>query len=212
MLGFAAGWPTARGSGEGKMEARLESQSAGTTGLIRLANLWWVALAFAVTAGTIASRDPWLLNFLHVLSGLLWTGIDLFMGFVLGPILRRVDLPVRRAISVRLMPRMVFIMPTLSIVAPTTGWFLAGDLGFLDLPWPQMGWTVAALAVSTILGVQGLGVLLPTNLLVCFELAKAEPDLAKLGRRMRRYLWVIASQGLMQVAIILVMARFAMGV
>jgi hypothetical protein len=134
------------------------------------------------------------------------------MGFVLGPVLRRVDLPVRRAISMRLMPRMVFIMPTLSIIAPTSGWFLAGDLGLLDLPWPQMGWTVAALAISTILGVQGLGVLLPTNLLVCFELAKAEPDLAKLGRRMRRYLWVIASQGLMQVAIILVMARFATGI
>lgn len=194
------------------MEARVETAAAGTSGLIRLSNLWWVALAFAVMAGAIALRDLWLLNFLHVLSGLLWTGIDLFMGFVLGPILRRVDLPVRRAIVMRLMPRMVFIMPTLSIMAPTTGWYLAESLGMLDLSWPAMWWMVAALAISTVLAIQGLGVLLPTNLSVCFELAKPEPDLAKLGRRMRRYLWVIASQGLMQVAIILVMARFAMGI
>ena len=194
------------------MQMRTDVVAPAGTGLIQLANLWWVALAFAVTAAVIVWSDLWVLNFLHVLTGLLWTGIDLFMGFVLGPILRRVDLPVRRAIVMRLMPRMIFIMPTLSIVAPTTGWFLAGQLGFLDLPWPQMGWTVAALAISTILAIQGLGVLLPTNLSVCFELAKAEPDFAKLGRRMRRYLWTIASQGVMQVAIILVMARFATGI
>jgi hypothetical protein len=189
-----------------------EAAAIPPTALIRLTNLWWVALAFAVTAAVIAWGDHWVLNFLHVLTGLLWTGIDLFMGFVLGPILRRVDLPVRRAIVTRLMPRMIFIMPTLSIVAPTTGWFLASQLGFLDLPWPQMGWTVAALAISTILAIQGLGVLLPTNLSVCLELAKAAPDFAKLARRMRRYLWTIASQGVMQVAIILVMARFATGI
>jgi len=34
----------------------------------------------------------WFLNFVHVLSSLLWTGVDLYMGFVLGPILRRLDL------------------------------------------------------------------------------------------------------------------------
>ena len=33
----------------------------------------------------IASHRLWWLNFVHVFCGLLWTGIDLFMGFVLGP-------------------------------------------------------------------------------------------------------------------------------
>lgn len=194
------------------MDARLaESGRSSTTGLIRLANLWWVAAALALMVVAIVSRDHWFLNFVHVMSGLLWTGIDLFMGFVLGPILRRLDLPVRRALVIRLMPRMVFIMTTVSIITPTTGWFLAEQLGFLDLPWPAMWWTVAALAISTILGIQGLGVLLPTNLLVCFQLQKQQPDFDKLGRWMRRYVWVIASQGAMQVAIIIVMAKFATG-
>jgi hypothetical protein len=40
------------------------------------------------------------------LCGVLWTGIDLFMGFVIGPILRKVSLSVRREIIVRL-PRAV---------------------------------------------------------------------------------------------------------
>ena len=35
--------------------------------------------------GTVAG-NLWLRDFVHVLASLLWTGIDLFMGFVLGPI------------------------------------------------------------------------------------------------------------------------------
>src|SRR5271168_14259 len=99
---------------------------------IRLANLWWVAAAFAVMAAAILSHALWFLNFVHVMSGLLWTGIDLFMGFVLGPILRRAELPVRREIVRRLVPRTLFLMPALAIIAGTTGWFLAVKLGYTE--------------------------------------------------------------------------------
>ena len=64
--------------------------------LIRWNYLWYAGAAFAVMFAAIMSHDLWFLNFIHVFFGLLWTGIDLFMGFVLGPILRRVDLSVRR--------------------------------------------------------------------------------------------------------------------
>ncbi|MCW5770724.1 MAG: hypothetical protein KIT16_03750 [Rhodospirillaceae bacterium] len=185
---------------------------ATAPGLIRLSNLRWVALALAAMLAAIVSGDLWALNFAHVLTGLMWTGIDLFTGFVLGPIMRSVDLPTRRAIVIRLMPRMIFIMPTLSIITPTTGWYLAQRLGFLDLPWPSMWWMVAALGISTLLAIQGLGVLLPTNLRVCFELQKERPDFERIGRLMRRYVWTVASQGTLQVGIIVVMSRFATGI
>ena len=45
------------------------------------------------------------MNFVHVLAGVLWNGIDLFMGFVMGPIIRRIDLDARRAVITRLIPR-----------------------------------------------------------------------------------------------------------
>jgi hypothetical protein len=96
-------------------------------------------LALAVMAAAIVSHDRWFLNFVHVICGVLWTGIDLFMGFVMGPILRRVDISVRREIIIRLVPKTLFLMPTLSIITGTTGWFLAEDLGYLDLPWPRLG-------------------------------------------------------------------------
>ncbi len=179
---------------------------------IQWRNLIWVALAFAVMVWAILSGDLWFLNFVHVVTGLLWTGIDLFMGFVLGPILRRVDFPVRRAIVSRLMPKMIFVMSPLGIIAPTAGWFLAVEMGYLDLPYPEMWWFIAALVVTTILGIQGIGVLLPTNIRVYLEMQKDAPDGEKIARLMRRYVRVVAFQGSMQVAIIVIMTRFATGI
>jgi hypothetical protein len=59
--------------------------------------------------------------------------------------------------------------------------------------------------------IQGMGYLLPTNLRVCLELQKATPDFAKIGRLMKSYFVAVAGQGIMQVAIIIIMARFATG-
>ena len=88
---------------------------------------------------------------------------------------------------------------------------LAARAGYMALDWPYFGWVLAALIIVTILTVQGLGVLTPFNLMVFFELRKPEPDLARIGRLMRIYFYTMASQGLMQVAIILIMARFVTG-
>ena len=180
--------------------------------LIRWHDLWWVAGVLAIMIGVIMSGDIWAMNFVHVFAGLLWTGIDLFMGFVIGPILRYLDLPARRAFTLRLMPRMLFLMPTLATVTGTAGWYLAVRLGFLDLPWPEKAWVVAALAIIVVLTVQGVGILLPTNVLICLELRKADPDLKKIGGWMRRYLVTVAIQGAMQVTMIVIMAKFATGI
>ena len=180
--------------------------------LIRLHYLWYVAAAFAVMISAIVSRNLWFLNWVHVFTGLMWTGIDLFMGFILGPILRQVDLPVRREITLRLVPRTLFLMPTLAIITGTTGWYLAQARGFTELPWPQYGWVVAALALVVAMTVQGMGYLLPTNLRVCFELQKPAPDFAKISRLMRSFFLAVAAQGVMQMTIVVIMAKFATGI
>jgi hypothetical protein len=180
--------------------------------IIRWHYLWYAALALVVMVFAILSGNRWFLNFVHVLCGVMWTGIDLFMGFIVGPILRRVPLAARREVIVRLVPKTLFLMPTLSIITGTTGWFLAKQLGFLDLGWPEYGWVVAALVLVTLMAVQGTGYLLPTNLWVCFQLQKANPDHEKVGRIMRNYFWAVASQGAMQVVTLIIMARFVAGI
>ena len=169
------------------------------------------AVAFAVLTAAILSPSLWFLDFIHVMTGALWTGIDLFMGFVIGPVLRGVSLDTRRAMIAGIIPRTLILMPTLSTVTSTAGWFLAVRMGFLDVGYPQFWWVVAALAIVTVLTVQGLGYLLPMNLKLYFEISKPSPDPDKLKRWMRTYVRVVAVQGTMQVAIIVVMARFATG-
>jgi len=167
--------------------------------------------ALAAMIAAILGPSLWFLNFVHVMAGSLWTGIDLFMGFVIGPVLRRVSLDTRRAMIAGIIPRTLILMPTLSAITSTAGWFLAVRLGFLDVAYPQFWWVIAALAIVTVLTVQGLGYLLPMNLKLYFEIQKPMPDPDKLKRWMRTYVRVVAVQGTMQVAIIVVMARFATG-
>ena len=174
--------------------------------------LWWSLTAIAAMIAAIVVGNIWLLNFIHVFSSLLWTGIDLFMGFVLGPILRRVDLSARREIVRRLTPRTMFLMPAVSIISGTTGWFLAVQLGYTALDWPAYGWVAAALVLVILMTIQGLGFLTPVNVFVCLELQKDEPDLNKISIWMQRYFYAVALQGAMQVAIIVVMTRFRTGI
>jgi hypothetical protein len=181
-------------------------------GLIRWRYLPWALAAIAAMIAVIVAGNIWLLDFVHVFSSLLWTGVDLFMGFVLGPILRRVDLSVRREIVRRLTPRTLFLMPTVSIVSGTTGWFLAVALGYTALDWPAYGWVAAALILVTLMTIQGLGFLTPVNVYVCLQLQKREPDMKKISYWMRWYFYAVALQGLMQVAIIVVMTRFRAGI
>jgi uncharacterized membrane protein len=174
----------------------------------------YIAAAVAALVAMIAAilgSSLWFLNFVHVMAGSLWTGIDLFMGFVIGPVLRKVSLDTRRAMIAGIIPRTLVLMPTLSAITSTAGWFLAMRLGFLDLGYPQFWWVIAALAIVSVLTVQGLGYLLPMNLKLYFEIQKPAPDPAKLQRWMRTYVRVVGIQGVMQVAIIIVMARFATG-
>ena len=180
-------------------------------GLIRWRYLPWALAAIATMIAVIVAGNIWLLDFVHVFSSLLWTGVDLFMGFVLGPILRRVDLSVRREIVRRLTPRTLFLMPTVSIISGTTGWFLAVALGYTALDWPAYGWVAAALILVTLMTIQGLGFLTPVNVYVCLQLQKREPDMKKISSWMRWYFYAVALQGLMQVAIIVVMTRFRAG-
>lgn len=106
---------------------------------------------------------------------------------------------------------MLFLMPTLSIAGGTSGWFLAQQLGYFELAAPALYWVNAAVVILVILTVQGLGFLLPTNVRVYLELRRERPDAARIGRLMRAYIYVIASQGVLQIVMIAIMARFVAG-
>jgi hypothetical protein len=109
------------------------------------------------------------------------------------------------------MPKMVFYMPTVAAVTTTAGYYLASNMGLITLNPPVVYWLIAVLVIVTAMLIQGLGILLPTNIRVYFELRKSEPDMSKIQKLMRRYVKVVAIQAISQFIIIFIMAEFATG-
>ncbi len=175
-------------------------------------NLIWVALALGVMVAAIVSGDEWSLRYVHVASGVLLTGADILLGFLIGPVVRKLDFSARREFTLKLLPKTLFVMTPLGIIAPTSGWFLAVQHGYTELGYPEFWWVAAALAIAAVLAVQGLAILLPSNLRAYLEMRKEAPDFERVGRIMRLYFWTIASQGVMQVLIVVVMVKFATGI
>jgi uncharacterized membrane protein len=171
----------------------------------------WIVIPIAALIAAILTANFLFLNYVHVFTSMLWTGTDIFMAFLLGPILRNVSLSTRKEVISWLMPKMVFFMPTVSTVTTTAGYFLASKMGLITLQTPTIYWILAVLVIVTAMFIQGLGILLPTNLRVYFELRKTEPDMSKIQKLMRRYVKVVAMQAVSQFIIIFIMAEFATG-
>jgi uncharacterized membrane protein len=171
----------------------------------------WIIVPIGALIAAILTANFLLLNYVHVFSSILWTGTDIFMAFLLGPVLRNISLSTRKEIITWFMPRMVFFMPTVSAVTTTAGYFLASKMGLITLQPPTSYWIFAVLSIVTVMMVQGLGILLPTNLRVYFEIRKDKPDMSKIQRLMTKYVKVVAIQAVLQFTIIFIMAEFATG-
>ena len=171
----------------------------------------WIVIPIGALILAIVTANLLLLNYVHVFTSILWTGTDIFMAFLLGPILRKVSLSTRKEVISWLMPKMVFYMPTVASVTTTAGYFLASKMGLITLESPVVYWIATVLIIVTVMLIQGLGILLPTNIRVYHELRKKETDMTKIQRLMRRYVKVVATQAILQFVIIFIMTNFATG-
>jgi hypothetical protein len=166
-----------------------------------------VALALAGVVVAIARDQRWGLVFCHVVGGGLWTGIDLFVGFVVGPIVGRLSIPARVEFSIRFMPKMTLIIPTVVTMTLAAGFQLARQDGFLDTSSPNHAWVVASMCVVGVMAVIALAYLEPANIAVLFELRKPQPDGEVIARLMRRFIYTAGITGAMQVATLIIMTR-----
>jgi hypothetical protein len=177
--------------------------------IIPLRGLAIVAVVLAGLVAVIATNTSWGVDFFHVVGGGLWTALDLFLGFVLGPILARLSIPARIEVTTRLMPKMILIMPTLVICTLVAGWQLALQTGDIQASYAYHAWVVASMIVVAVMSLVALGILEPANLAVLFELKKPEPDGQVIARLMRRFIYSAGITGAMQVATLVIMTRLA---
>ena len=168
-----------------------------------------MAVVLAGLVAVIAANSAWGVDFFHVVGGGIWTVLDLFLGFVLGPILGRLSIPARIEMTTRLMPKMLLIMPTVVICTLAAGWQLALQTGDIQTSYSHHGWVVASMIVVAVMAVVALGILELANLAVLFELKKPQPDGQVIARLMRRFIYSAGVTGALQVAALLIMTRLA---
>ena len=105
-----------------------------------------IAVEQTVAAGVLPRRRRRLLDV-----------IDLFLGFVLGPIIGSLSIPARVEFTTRLMPKMVLIMPTLVTVTLAAGWQLGDPARHRAVQLHLHGWIVASYIVVGVMAVIALG-------------------------------------------------------
>jgi len=179
--------------------------------IVPRAGLPVIAVVLLLLIVAIAVNETWPLMFLHVVAGAAWTIIDLFLGFVIGPILGRLSIPARVELTTRLMPKMVLIMPTVVAATLAAGWQLATKLDYTLTSYHYHGWVVASFIVVGGMAVIALGLLEPANIAVLTEIKKPTPDPEVIQRLMKRFIYTAGATGLMQVATLVIMTRLATG-
>jgi hypothetical protein len=218
------------------------------------------ALGYAVTVASVQMH-----TYVHVMAGVLWTGIDVFIGAVLGPVVGGLDEEESAAVFGRLTPKTAFLLPSLAFVTIAAGVTLTQRLGLFDGnagPWLALftaanlvpvlllfGWrlevlddrrwrlafavatvgslawvaltvgrlrtieptVVVALAVVTVLSVQGFGFLLPGELRIYRELRSASPDASVIAAVGTQNAMLGGVQGVLQLLLILDMVYLRYG-
>ncbi|MCJ0619906.1 hypothetical protein JZX76_10405 [Haloarcula hispanica] len=127
----------------------------GIGGLAKQANPAFAVGAVAVPliafAGAVASGNIRALTYVHVMAGVLWTGIDLFMGLVLGPVLGGQKAEARADFFASFTPKMTFLMPSLATVTISGGILLALPLGKFPNADPWLALLTAATLIPVVL-------------------------------------------------------------
>jgi hypothetical protein len=177
---------------------------------------WWAIgldlLVIVALVAIIVSNWVFGLDFVHVFGGALWITTDILMGFIIGPIMGKLDIPARMVFAKNLMTKMLVVMPTAVICTLASGWQLAKVLGFFSAPnLPNHGWILAAMIVVALLSILAYTFLEPANIVVLLELRKPEPNGLLVGRMMKRFLYCAGILGVLQVSIVVIMVRLTVG-
>ena len=214
-----------------------------------------VAVALAALLYATAMASVQMHTYVHVMSGVLWTGTDLFIGAILGPVIGGLDEEASAAVFERLTPKTAFFLPSMAFLTIATGIPLALRLGvfpnagpwlalftfanvvpillllgwrldaFGDWRWQlpfavgtvgSLAWVavtitalrmtepalVVALALVTILSVQGFGFLMPGEIRIYKQMVSPDPDAGVISAIGQQNAKLGGLQGLVQLVLI----------
>jgi hypothetical protein len=190
-------------------EVRVPNSEPDEFQIVPKVGLIFVGVAVIALLVAVSTNSLWAIDFFHVVGGAAWTILDLFLGFVLGPILGRLSIPARAEFTKRFMPKMLLIMPTVVLCTLAGGFQLAKHEGRLIAHYPDHPWLVASYIVVAVMALVALGLLEPANVAVLFELKKPTPNGEVIAKLMKRFIYSAGVTGAMQVATLIIMTKLA---
>ncbi|MHB1439385.1 MAG: hypothetical protein ACYCSO_00795 [Cuniculiplasma sp.] len=79
----------------------------------------WVSMVIFTVSGSLL-----LLDYVHVLTGAIWTGTDVFLGLILSRVIKTLDSETKYDVSQRILPMTLYFIPSVSILTPLAGLIL----------------------------------------------------------------------------------------
>ncbi|MGP6220808.1 hypothetical protein [Caldiplasma sukawensis] len=80
----------------------------------------WLAFIAAIVIGNVVFLD-----YVHVLTGAIWTGSDIFLSIILGRVVKTLGSNQKVSIAKNLIPMTMFYIPSTSLLTPGAGLYLA---------------------------------------------------------------------------------------
>ena len=153
--------------------------------------------------GSWLSGSMLLLDYIHVLLGAIWTGVDVFYGLIFYFVISTMGPEGRSNISIRLIPMSLFFIPAASILTPLAGYILAVKEGIFSIHSEVF---IAAIILGTILVAVGFLTIVLSSAIILRDIRSGRINQEKNSR-----LLMFGSRGALiqlvfQIAIISVMA------
>lgn len=192
------------------MESQRQTHSGGGGFTLRSSmgrGLPMLLIPIIVLILILFSGNFYFLEYFHVVVGSAWTGMDLVMGLFFAFIMRGLSNIERAEVSKRLIPMMLFFMPSIATTTITAGIYLAAGLG---IDFFSIYFIITAI-IALILTVQGLLIFLPNELRIYSEILRGSRNVEKIVRLTMFNLKLSLSQVVLQIVIIVFMAHFATG-
>ncbi len=162
-----------------------------------------VVIPLAAFLGSWLSGSMLMLDYIHVLLGAIWTGVDVFYGLIFYFVISTMGSEGRSNISIRLIPMSLFFIPAASILTPLAGYILAVNERIFSI---KSDVFVAAIFLGAILVVVGFLTIVLSSAIILKDIRSGNINHEKNSR-----LLMIGSRGaliqlIFQIAIISVMA------
>ncbi len=140
-----------------------------------------IAVFIPVLAFIIAyfANNILILDYVHVLLGALWTGVDIFLGIIFSSVIKTINKATKVNIARGMIPMTLFFIPTVSIVVPAAGYVLATSEGIFSF---TSSIFMAIIIIGIILVATGFLTIVPVSWKFSRELSKENPDEDKISK------------------------------